>query len=66
MEIFRNFNGVKLSRYEKISCHEFDTNQFVINFVWTNKHFYVFKDITGFARVSFNCETNFITFALFL
>ena len=36
------------------------------SFVWTNKNFYVFKDIIGFTRVSFNCETNFITFASFL
>ena len=64
--VFRNFNGVKLPRQAKISCHEFDTKQFVMNFVWTNKHFYVFKKIIGSARVSFNCETNFITFALFL
>ena len=31
--IFRNFNGVKLPCLAKISCHEFDTKQFVINFV---------------------------------
>ena len=45
---------------------ELDTKQFVINFVWTNKHFNVFKDIIGFTRVSFNCATHFITIALFL
>ena len=66
LEVFRNFNDVKLLRQEKICCHEFDTKQIVINFVWTNKHFYVFKDIISSIRVSFNCETNFITFALFL
>ena len=33
LEVFRNFNGVKLARHAKISCHEFDTKQFIINFV---------------------------------
>ena len=50
----------------KISCHEFNTKQFVINFGRTNKHFYVFKDFIGFTRVYLNCVTNFITFALVL
>ena len=33
LEVFRNFNSVKLPREAKISCHEFDTKKFVINFV---------------------------------
>ena len=66
LEVFRNFNGVKLPRQAKISCHELDTKQFIIKFVWANEYFNVLKYIIGFTRVSFNCATNFITFALFL